>query len=30
MFLGVIGEYLWRVLSQTRNRPKYFIEEILD
>jgi glycosyltransferase involved in cell wall biosynthesis len=30
MFLGVIGEYLWRVLSQTRNRPKYFIEKILD
>jgi dolichol-phosphate mannosyltransferase len=30
MFLGVIGEYLWRVLSQARNRPKYFIEKILD
>ena len=26
LMLGVIGEYLWRTLSQTRNRPKYLIK----
>ncbi len=25
--LGVIGEYLWRTLDETRNRPNYFIEK---
>lgn len=27
MMLGVIGEYLWRTLDETRNRPLYFIED---
>ena len=30
LMLGVIGEYLWRTLSQTRNRPKYIIAEIVE
>ena len=30
LMLGVIGEYLWRTLSQVRNRPKYVINEIIE
>ncbi len=30
LMLGVIGEYLWRTLSQTRNRPQYLIAEIVE
>ena len=30
LMLGVIGEYLWRTLSQSRNRPKYLIDEIIE
>jgi len=30
LMLGVIGEYLWRTLSQVRNRPKYIIDEIIE
>ena len=30
LMLGVIGEYIWRTLSQTRNRLKYVIEEIIE
>jgi len=26
MILGVLGEYLWRVLEETRRRPRYVIE----
>ena len=25
--LGIIGEYLWRTLDASRNRPVYIIEE---
>ena len=25
--LGVLGEYLWRTLSEARRRPRYFLEE---
>jgi dolichol-phosphate mannosyltransferase len=25
--LGVMGEYMWRTLEETRTRPLYFIEE---
>ena len=28
IMLGIIGEYVWRTLSQTRNRPKYIIDKI--
>lgn len=27
LMLGIIGEYLWRVLDQVRKRPMYIIEE---
>ena len=30
LFLGIMGEYIWRTLSQSRNRPKYVIEDILE
>ena len=30
LMLGVIGEYMWRTLAQTRNRDAYVIEEILE
>jgi glycosyltransferase involved in cell wall biosynthesis len=29
LMLGVIGEYVWRILSQARNRPKYIIHKII-
>ena len=28
IMIGVLGEYLWRVLDETRGRPKYIIEEM--
>ena len=30
LMLVVIGEYVWRILSQVRKRPKYVVEEIID
>lgn len=30
LMLGIIGEYLWRILSQVRNRPKFIIEKIIE
>lgn len=30
LMLGVVGEYLWRTLAQTRNRDPYVIEAIYD
>ncbi len=30
MFLGIIGEYLWRTLAQVRNKPKYIIDTIIE
>jgi len=28
MMLGIIGEYLWRIYFETKNRPIYFIDEV--
>jgi len=25
--MGVLGEYVWRALDETRRRPRYLIEE---
>jgi len=30
LMLGVLGEYLWRTLEESRKRPHYVIEEIFD
>jgi polyisoprenyl-phosphate glycosyltransferase len=29
LMLGILGEYLWRTLSETRGRPRYIIEAYL-
>ena len=26
--LGILGEYIWRILDASRNRPPYIIDEI--
>ena len=28
--LGILGEYLWRALEESRNRPQFLIETYLD
>jgi len=30
IMLGVLGEYLWRVLDQSRKRPMYVIDQVFD
>jgi len=30
IMLGIIGEYIWRIYDQQRNRPKYIVNNILD
>ena len=30
LILGVIGEYLWRSLDETRRRPRFIIEKIIE
>jgi polyisoprenyl-phosphate glycosyltransferase len=30
IMLGVLGEYLWRTLDQSRNRPIYVIDRVVD
>ena len=27
--LGIIGEYLWRILDETRRRPLFVVDEVL-
>ena len=28
--LGILGEYLWRTLDETRGRPQFVIDEVFD
>ena len=28
--LGIIGEYLGRIFNETKNRPLYFVQEIIE
>ena len=28
LILGIIGEYMWRSLDETRRRPRFIIEKI--
>jgi dolichol-phosphate mannosyltransferase len=30
VMLGIIGEYLWRTLDETRKRPLYVIEKVFE
>jgi dolichol-phosphate mannosyltransferase len=30
VMLGVLGEYLWRALDETRRRPQFVIDELID
>ena len=30
LMLGVIGEYLWRTLSQSRKRPQYVVDKVIE
>lgn len=30
LMLGILGEYIWRALDASRNRPPYLIDEILE
>jgi hypothetical protein len=30
LMMGVLGEYLWRALDESRHRPRYLIEASTD
>ncbi|MMZ68650.1 hypothetical protein D1872_313600 [compost metagenome] len=30
IMLGIIGEYLWRILDESRQRPSFVIDEIFE
>ena len=30
VFMGIIGEYIFRIYKETQNRPMYFIKEIIE
>jgi dolichol-phosphate mannosyltransferase len=30
IMLGIIGEYLWRILDETRRRPSYIVDKVIE
>jgi dolichol-phosphate mannosyltransferase len=30
LMIGILGEYLWRNLDETRRRPRFIVESILE
>ena len=30
VMLGIVGEYLWRILDESRNRPGYVVDDVYD
>ena len=30
IMLGIIGEYLWRILDETRKRPSYVVDQVIE
>ncbi|MGC8863919.1 MAG: glycosyltransferase family 2 protein [Armatimonadota bacterium] len=30
IMLGIVGEYLWRILDESRNRPNYVVDEVYE
>ena len=29
IMMGILGEYLWRALDESRRRPRYLIEDVV-
>jgi len=29
IMLGILGEYIWRTLEESRRRPRYIIEDMI-
>ena len=30
LMIGVLGEYLWRNLEETRRRPRFIVEQVIE
>jgi dolichol-phosphate mannosyltransferase len=30
MIMGILGEYLWRNLDETRRRPRFIVEKVVE